>query len=99
MDLKPMRPHKNRPKDKYGKYVWGRYNLCGWVSLINLLHSWDIDTSEFSGFNDGDLICAATCKIVAQTIKDHLDELSEQDRKWLEPHIELWQTSGGYRQY
>ena len=76
-----------------------RYNWNGWSYLIDLLNSWGVDTSEFVGFNDGDLISEETCKKVAAALELHLDELSDKDRKWLEPHIEEWRNSGGFRQW
>jgi len=76
----------------------GRYNWAGWEYLFELLDGWDVDLSEFSGFNDGDLISEETCKKVADAIEEHLNELELDDRIWLEPHIELWRNCGGYEQ-
>lgn len=105
MDLKPIRPSKNAPRypadDKYapGQVIWGRYNIAGWGWIWDRLTEWGVDTSEFSGFNNGDKISAATCRKVADAIEQHLPELDERNRRWLEPHIALWRTCGGYRQF
>jgi hypothetical protein len=105
MDLKPLRPSKSAPRypadDKYeaGKVVWGRYNWHGWGVLRGKLEEWGVDTSEFSGCNDGDLISAKTCRKVADAIEAHLPELSEEYQNWLQPHIARWRTCGGYAQH
>jgi hypothetical protein len=98
MDLKPIRPNKNAPRDDHG-VIWGRYNWFNWGWLCDKLDEWNVDISEFSGTNDGDRISAKTCKAVAQAIEDNLHTLSQQKQEWLRPHIELWRTCGGYRQY
>lgn len=56
-------------------------------------------SSEFSGFNDGEVISEETCKTVADAIEQHLSELEEVDQRWLKPHIALWRTCGGYEQW
>jgi len=99
MELKPMRPHKGAPRDTNGEVIWGHYNWSGWAYLVDFLNAHDVDTSEFTGWNNGDLICAATCKEVAKTIEKYAGGLSPEDREWLLPHAELWRTCGGYRQY
>lgn len=88
MDLKPRKGNE-----------WGRYNWSGWNWLCNYLTYWGVDISEFDGCNDGKYISAKTCKEVANAIESHLDELSEEDRNWLQPHINRWRTCGGYWQY
>lgn len=99
MDLKPIRPSKKAPRDENGHPKWGRYNISGWSYIWDQLNRWGVDTSEFSGYNDGDKISAKTCRAVADAIEKHLPEMSERDRRWLEPHVILWRTCGGYRQY
>jgi hypothetical protein len=99
MDLKPARPRKDAPRDEKGRVIWGGYNWGGWTYICTKLYEWGVDTSEFSGCNDGELIKAKTCRAVAKAIEDNLHTLDERHQKWLAPHIELWRTCGGYRQY
>lgn len=74
------------------------YNWGAWRRLIYLLQSWGVDTSEFSCYNDGELISRNTCLAVAWAIEANLEFLDECEREWLEPHIELWRYSGGVTQ-
>ena len=104
MDLKPLRPSKEAPRwpadHEYSPnaVMWGRYNRTGWSWLLKYLNEWGVDTSEFSGFNDGDEISGKTCLAVADAIEAHLHELEKEDRDWLAPHVALWRTCGGYAQ-
>lgn len=106
--MKPMRPHKNAPLNSSGKPQWGRYNIWGWGCLYEFLRRYDVDTGEFSGCNDGDLIKAATCRKVADTIESHFDAYlqafgvditKEEVVERFKLDIVLWRTCGGYRQY
>jgi hypothetical protein len=105
MDLRPMRPSKDAPRRAItstyapGEIIWGRYNWTGWAYITNKLAEWGVPLGEFDGSNDGKLITARTCRLVADAIELHLNELEAEDQKWLEPHIQLWRTCGGYRQY
>ena len=102
-DLKPIKPSSNAPqylsdpKRRTGA-IWGRYNMIGWLTLIAFLKKWDVDVREFSSTNYGEAISAETCEKVAAALEKHLPDLRQSDRAWLEPHIILWKTSGGYRQ-
>lgn len=104
MDLEPIKPSADAPRypldDKYDPngIIWGGYNWAGWSEIIRLLNEWGVDISEFARMKDGDEISDNTCKAVANAIEQHLPKLSEQDRNWLQPHIALWRTCGGYRQ-
>ncbi len=99
MDLVPVRPHKNAPRNDNGAVICIHYNWRGWRYVIEKLRQWDVDVSEFRHSNDGELIKAKTCKAVAQAIEDNLHTLDEKEQNWLRPHIDLWRTCGGYRQY
>ena len=99
MDLITIEPMQDAPKDKNGRTIDGRYNITGWTLLWNLLIDWKVDTSEFSGYNDGEQICKETCLAVAKAIEDNLHTLNKKDKDWLQPHIILWKTCGGYEQW
>ena len=108
MDLEPINPSDDAPFEITGNPRWGRYNWCGWNLLIRLLEEKGLDTSEFSGCNDGEVISDETCKKVAnilealtrpETVGETHSELDEPNRQWLESRIELWRTCGGYRQW
>jgi hypothetical protein len=75
------------------------YNWWAWRRLLELLASWCVDVSELTCTNDGDLISEQTCLAVADAIEVHLNELSDTEYDWLEPHIELWRNSGGVTQW
>ena len=75
------------------------YNWSGWAWLSDHLRKWGVDTSELKFFNDGDRISQSTCQAIAQAIEQHLHELSPDDRKWLEPHIERWRCCEGCEQW
>ena len=98
MDLKPIEPSDDAPSNERG-IVYGRYNWKGWDALINYLNKWELDTSEFLSYNDGDVISDETCKEVANAIEANLHTLSQEDKEWLQPHIILWRTCGGYEQW
>lgn len=98
MDLKPINPSPDAPSDDRG-VRWGRYNWSGWDWLQTWLREKGVDTSEFTGFNDGAPISDATCKTVAAVIEKHIDELDVEEQEWLRPHIQRWRTCGGYEQY
>ena len=99
MDLIAIAPTKEAPKDSDGRIIDGRYNISGWSTLCHLLIDWNVDISEFSAYNDGEMICTETCQEVAKAIEDNLHTLDGQTKKWLKPHIELWRTCGGYEQW
>ena len=99
MDLIPMEPTLEAPKDGQGNIIDGRYNIFGWGELWNLLIDWKVDTAEFSGYNDGEQICKETCLEVAKAIENNLHTLDKKTKNWLQPHIALWQTCGGYEQW
>lgn len=100
MDLEPISPNAEAPRYfETGDVIWGRYNWSGWSRQIDLLDQWGVDTSEFAGMNDGDVISQATCEAVADAIEAHLEELSPEEASWLSPKIALWRTCGGYRQF
>ena len=100
MDLEPQAPTNEAPICKYSNGVkWGRYNWAGWRWLLDYLDDKGLDLSEFAGSNDGDLISDETCKKVANLIEEGLPALDDEYREWLTPHVQLWRTCGGYRQY
>lgn len=98
MDLKPIAPAPDAPRDPDGSLAWGRYNISGWGWLIERLGEWGVDTSEFVWFNDGAPISAETCRQVGDAIEQHLDELTDRHRAWITPHVARWRTCGGYEQ-
>ena len=98
MDLKPIAPTADAPIE-LGEVKWGRYNWTGWTTIERLLRSWGVSTHEFASSNDGAVISAETCQRVADAIAAHISEMDERDRAWLEPHITLWRTCGGYEQW
>ena len=89
MDLDPINDNKT---DLH-------YNWNGWSWLTERLIEWGVDVSEFTGYNDGDVISAATCRKVGDAIEAHIEEIEERHQVWLSPHIERWRTSGGFRQF
>ena len=108
MDLKPQRPSKDAPRRDDGTIRWGRYNISGWAALYHFLEGNGVDTSEMSGYNDGDRIKAATCRKIADTIEANFEEyldkfgVTEKDPLGIEScknDVLLWRTCGGYRQY
>lgn len=105
MDLEPINPSKFAPRspadDKYSpnEVIWGRYNWSDWSEQIKYLQQWGIDTSEFSGTNDGFVISAETCEKVGYAILSHLDELPSDRRLWPARKALLWLTCGGYKQF
>lgn len=99
MDLQPVAPTAEAPRNEQGEVIWGRYNIAGWSWLIDHLQEWGVDVSEFSGCNDGDLISAKTCFLVGEAIEARLDELDLGDKNWLASHVALWKTCGGYYQF
>lgn len=103
MDLKPCRPHNKAPRNENGDPQWGRYNWWSWQQLCNFLERHGVDLSEFAGSNDGDKISAKTCRLVAKTIRENIDEYtaiwSQATREESELCALRWETCGGYRQY
>lgn len=99
MDLKPVNPSKEAPQYEEGGAIWGRYNISGWSYFRRLLEQWEVDTSELSGFNDGEVISEKTCIAIADAIEANLNKMDPEDRDWLQPKIILWRTCGGYEQW
>lgn len=99
MDLEPINPSKDAPKTEEYGITWGRYNWSGWKYMGDILPKWGVNISSFAGSNDGDEIPESVCLDIANAIEQHLNELSPKDKEWLEPHIQLWRTCGGYRQF
>lgn len=100
MDLEPINPSKMAPTRSDGSPKWGRYNWAGWRWLVRLLNDKGLDTSEFSGCNDGEEISAETCEKVADILEAEIPNLEdEEEREWLKNHPLLWRTCGGYRQF
>lgn len=99
MDLEPVAPTAEAPKRQDGTPKWGRYNWSGWSWLMDLLEKWGVDTREFSGMNDGEVISEETCRQVADAIEKHLPELDGEAQAVLKEDIILWRTCGGYRQF
>lgn len=99
MDLRPINPSPDAPRRPNGDFEWGRYNWAGWGWLLDKLEDWGLDLSEFSGSNDGDAISEETCVKVSKLIAEHLPELEPDDRSWIEKHVQLWATCGGYEQW
>jgi len=94
MDLLPRR-HKRKIHGLH-------YNWSGWSELWTFLNKWGVDTSEFSEWNDGAVISAKTCRIVAEMIKLHKAELSQGGSEWIEGHDKGWRAfgdSGGCEQW
>lgn len=99
MDLEPINPSLDAPVYEDGSHRWGHYNWDRWRWLWSFLEP-HMDLSEFSGYNDGDEISDATCKQVANVIREQAPKLEdEEDRAWILEHAKLWETCGGYRQY
>ena len=102
MDLKPINPSADAPKypddcpyePRRGQARWGRYNWSGWGVLLDSLREWGVDTAEFAGSNDGDVISDETCKKVADAIEKH----APADH-WLRDDVIYWRTCGGYEQH
>lgn len=99
MDLKPINPTADAPKDSDGDFRWGRHNWTGWSELVDLLQSWEVDTREFAGTNDGYVISAETCLKVADALEKNLPSQPQDIQDWLQPKIILWRTCGGYEQW
>jgi hypothetical protein len=98
MDLVPVNPSAEMPNDDdYGNGL--HYNWAGWRWITTFLEEKGVDLSEFSGFNDGEIISEDTCKIVADTLEEHLKGFDAETRNWIEPHILRWRTCGGYEQW
>ena len=104
MDLEPIAPTAEAPRysaeDNYfpDEVIWGRYNGTGWSLLIDLLNRFGVNTEQFAGCNDGDVITKEKCEEVANVLEANLSGMTSEDKWWLEPHIKLWRTCGGYRQ-
>jgi hypothetical protein len=75
------------------------YNWAGWHWLVNRLLYWGVDVRELTFHNDGDLISKETCVAVADALEAHLHELDEEERIWIEPHIEQWRNCNGCSQW
>jgi len=102
MDLKPINPSLDAPRNENGEVIWGRYNWRGWGFLCDFLCKAGLNPDElgFSGLNDGHVITEENCKKVADAIEQNLHTLEEdEDKEWLSEHIVRWRTCGGYEQW
>jgi hypothetical protein len=96
MDLTPVKPSADAPINERGKRVEPHYNWSTWWDLVERLEQWGIDTFEFRGSNDGDVISEATCKTVADAIEQHLLDMPLVDHDWWKLQVQAWRTCGGY---
>jgi hypothetical protein len=95
MDLVPVgRSDDDTSGDGCLHFNWG-----GWWYLQNLLADAGVDLSTFANVNDGEVIPADVCRVVADTIESKLGQMSERDRMWLGPHIAVWRRSPGFEQW
>ena len=107
MDLKPINPSADAPRypDDYpnepvrGQAKWGRYSWRGWDKITTYLESWGVNIDEFAGSNDGEVICDATCKAVADAIDANASQLTNDGNEHLIEDAVLWRTCGGYEQH
>lgn len=107
MDLMSGGYRKNTPqmmkdyieKDKENPSLHLHYNWSGWSFLVEHLNQWGVDTSEFSGINDGELISRDTCEAVAEALKSNLHTLSTEDQEWIKEDIIRWKWTKNYKQY
>jgi hypothetical protein len=105
MDLIPTNPSKAAPRYPLdapyfaGRIISGSYNWSGWSWLCDKLQQWGVVLEGFSHYNDGEVIREAKCREVANAIEKHLPELEKECQEWLAPHVALWRTCGGYRQW
>src|SRR5271154_1363871 len=96
MDLIPR--HRNLDKDL-------SYNWEGWCTLIDFLQRHGGKTEEFSGTNDGELICANTCRQVAKIIEENSAEYNSiygggsYGKLPAQQHAKIWHDSHGFRQH
>lgn len=90
-------PQEIKNKNEYGANL--HYNWTGWGWLVNQLEEWGVNTEEFSGSNDGEVLSRKTCKTVAEAIEQHIEKLPETDQYWLKNHIEVWKWTTRFKQY
>src|SRR5690242_19603192 len=84
------------PRNRIG---YASYDCWAWQFLCKKLMEWGVPTGEFSIYNEGEIISETTCKRVADAIEEHLGEIGDEHRRWLEPDIEFWRSCGGITQW
>ena len=71
------------------------YTNSGWRKLVGFLEKHGVDTSEFSEFNDGELISGRTCRAVATVIEENSKELEDLFDEGVDEDITFWSNCGG----
>ena len=74
------------------------YKWTGWRTHVRFVEKDDVDTSEFSGWNDGELISEKTCREVANVIEDNRTEFQKTYRRSMDDDINFWRHCGGCTQ-
>lgn len=92
MDLIPVKPEPFVQPSLH-------YNWCGWRTLVGFLEKNEVDISEFSGWNDGELISQETCRKVANVIEDNLVEFKKTYERDMDDDINFWRHCGGCNQH
>jgi hypothetical protein len=71
------------------------------VELVgDMLTKLGADMTEFSYLNDGDFIKPETCEAWAKLLRDHANEIEdEDDRKWILEFAEYLADCGGCQQW
>lgn len=81
------------------------FNWSGWRFVVDFADKHGIDTSEFAGSNDGEVLPDETCRALADQIEDHHEEWNAAfagESYGLNPaagHAVAFRTAGGFEQF
>jgi len=98
--MPPEGPLRAQIEHRAGAVVPGRFTKSAWFRFLETVAMWGVDTSSFPRNNNGAVISAEKCILVADALasrfNEYADAFCEGDRADAQADIDGWRTCGGY---
>lgn len=102
MDLKPINPSPDAPRDCNGEIKWGRYFFSEYARILRECVCGGVDITGCECMNDGAIIPEKVCVGIGEFIQNNIKFLYPDDPEEQEYNLEkakMWKTCGGYEQW